>query len=153
MHWPGSRERAQRRVDRMAGVSEKVSPALGGNTTGFNSPSRRSCRKTGSHRESKCCMQFNYEPTVATLTGFEPYLATSRLLRNCAANTWQTAYYIYRARNWPFRRLAQNYAVPVSEIVRKILAIVSALLRRRVFGSADRSGADRTLDRAGAAQE
>ncbi len=23
-------------------------------------------------------MQFNYEPTVATLTGFEPYLATSR---------------------------------------------------------------------------
>ncbi len=78
MHWPGSRERAQRRVDRMAGVSEKVSPALGGNTNGFNSPSRRSCRKTGSHRESKCCMQFNYEPTVATLTGFEPYLATSR---------------------------------------------------------------------------
>ena len=149
MHWPGSRERAQRRVDRMAGVSEKVSPALGGNTTGFNSPSRRSCRKTGSHRESKCCMQFNYEPTVATLTGFEPYLATSRY---CAIvpQIHGKLRIIYRARNWPFRRLAQNYAVPVSEIVRKILAIVSALLRRRVFGSADHSGADRTSDRDGA---
>src|SRR5882724_6344627 len=43
-------------------------------------------------------------------------------------------------------------AVSVSDFVREILVIVSARSTRRVFGSADRSGADRTLDRAGAAR-
>ena len=36
---------------------------------------------------------------------------------------------------------------------RVVFATIPARARRRVFGSADRSGADRTLDRAGAAQE
>jgi hypothetical protein len=40
---------------------------------------------------------------------------------------------------WVFAIFAQNHAVSVSEIVRKIRAIVSALPSQRVFGNADRS--------------
>src|SRR5437762_906662 len=52
-----------------------------------------------------------------------------------------------------FAVFAQNYAVRLSEIVRKILAIVSVVPTGRVFGSADDSEANRTSGRAGAVQE
>jgi hypothetical protein len=59
-----------------------------------------------------------------------------------------------------YERLAKcavftNRCLPfsVSELFRKAFAIVSAIPTRRVFGNADGCGADRTWDRAGAAQE
>jgi hypothetical protein len=55
----------------------------------------------------------------ATLTGFETYTAVSR---SCAILPQMRGelHVIYRARNWPFGRFAQSYAVRVSEFVRNI---------------------------------
>jgi hypothetical protein len=52
------RDRAERHVDRMAGVTEKVLPHLEAMPPGFHSSSRRSGRKTGSHRAAKLRLGF-----------------------------------------------------------------------------------------------